>query len=344
MENQNQEGIRYDIYIDSIKDETSKKEIIMFLAGVVKHIQLEDIIAGISNLPFKVVNAVTEQTAMKLQERLGLRGAVVRMVQLVPGSAPAAGEPAVSEEPVFRTQEQPSPDTQTVSAGVPPQFAVPATPPLEQKLPGSVSSLKRLWLNWVDVMFNTASFFKSIADENQVPFPVIFAVLWGTVAIVLNMPSVAATQRLYLNFFTGSMSAPAVLPVSLYASTLVMAPFFLFVFLFIMAGIYHISVLLLGGKGGFVSTLKVVCYSTGAMVLEVIPYVGVPLFWFYSLYLYTIGFRELHKISTSRSFVAAILPVALLFAFIVLVMALVIIGFGVNFLKEFRPQIPGMPV
>ena len=343
MENQGQEGIRYDVYIDSMKDESSKKEIIMFLAGIVKHIQLEDIISGISNLPFKVVNAVTEQTAMKLQERLGLRGAVVRLVQLVPGSIPITNEhdTAGARVPTEHAQQQ---SGATESTNVKQAYAAPGGQPFHEEAPASVSYIKRLWLNWVEVMFNTTSFFKSIDEEKQVPFPVIFAILWGTIAVLLNIPAVVYTQRTYLSFFTGSMHVPMVLPVSVYASALVIAPFFFFIFLFIMAGIYHISVLLLGGKGGFVSTLKVVSYSTGAMVLEVIPYIGVPLFWAYSLYLYTIGFRELHKISTSRSFIAAILPVMLLFMFLVIILLLVVIGFGVNFLKQFRPQIPGVPI
>ncbi len=341
MENQNQTDIRYDVYIDGIKDEASKKQIIMFLAGIIKHIQLEEIISGISNLPFKIVNAVTEQTAMKLQERLGVRGATVKLVQLVPGTFTVTPEQNITAESIQQEVIQtPSASAQSFDANQ----TQPGVQKITSEMPVKTSSIKRLWTNWVDVMFNASSFFKSIDSEKQVPFPVIFGIVWGTIALLLNMPSVLYTQQSYIRFFSDNMPAPLVMPFSTYLSVLVMSPFFLFIFLFVLAGIYHIFVMLVGGKGGFLSTLKVISYSTGAMVLEVVPYIGVPLFWFYSLYLYTIGFRELHKISTSRSFIAAILPLVFMVFFIIVLVILVIVGFGLNFLKQYRPQIPGIPI
>jgi|YelNatPaOPRAMG01_1025707.scaffolds.fasta_scaffold12218_2 hypothetical protein len=343
MDNQQQSDIRYDVYIDSIKDEDSKKQIIMFLASIIKHIQLEDIIAGVANLPFKVVSAVTEQTAMKLQERLGIRGATVRLVQLVPGAFNINSDQTTASTHVLSGDK-----TQTFissEASNEEQTYIPAeTASINQEPTHQPSYFKRLWSNWVDVMFNPSSFFKNIDHEKQVPFPVVFGIVWGTIALILNIPTVMYTQQSYIKFFSDNMPAPVVLPFSIYFSILVVSPFFLFIFLFIMSGIYHIFVLLVGGKGGFISTLKVISYSISAMVLEVIPFIGAPLFWFYSIYLYTIGFRELHKISSSRAFIAAILPVVLLFFFIITLVALAILGFGYSFLRAYRPQIPGVPI
>lgn len=342
MENVNQSDIRYDVYIDSLKDETSKKQVIMFLASIIKHIQLEDIIAGISRLPFKVVSAVTEQTALKLKERLTIRGAGVRLVQLVPGTFNTANE---------------STTTNQINQGDMSSTFPPAEPIINEQavisegmnldVNGNIekqSYIKRLWTNWVDVMFNTAPFFKSIDDEKQILFPVIFGIVWGIIALILNIPTVLYTQQSYIKFFSENMSAPLVIPFSAYFSILVMAPFFLFIFLFIMAGIYHIFVLMVGGKGGFVSTLKVVSYSISAMLLEVIPFIGVPLFWFYSIYLYTIGFRELHKISSSRAFIASILPIILLVLFVIILIVLAVVGFGYSFLRQYKPAFSGVPI
>ncbi|MGB9736087.1 MAG: YIP1 family protein [bacterium] len=342
MENTNQSDVRYDVYIDGLKDEDSKKQVIMFLAGVIKHIQLEDIIAGITKLPFKVVSAVTEQTALKLQERLAIRGAEVRLVQLVPGTFTPKIEQTITE-PV----QQPYASSSSISG----QPFSNEQAFLSEKVGADIktniteqSYIKRLWTNWVDVMFNPASFFRSIDAEKQIPFPVIFGIVWGTIALILNIPTVLYTQQSYLKFFSEGMSSPVVIPFSSYFSIIVIAPFFLFIFLFIMAGIYHIFVLLVGGKGGFVSTLKVISYSIGAMVLEVIPFIGVPLFWFYSIYLYTIGFRELHKISSSRAFIASILPIILIVFFVIMLVILAIVGFGYSFLKQYRPPLSGIPI
>lgn len=340
MENQSGTDIRYDVYIDSIKDEEARKRIIMFLAGIVKHIQLEEIISGVANLPFKVVSAVTEETALKLQERLGVRGATVRLVQLLPGTVPANSAENFSEP---RAQQESSPAPAPAIAADQ-QTVQPVINPINPGTPETASFIKRLWTSWVDVMFNSTAFFRSINADQQIPFPVLFGIIWGTIAILLNLPTVLATQQTYIRFFSGGMQSSAISPFSSYTSVLIMAPFSLFILVFVLAGVYHLFILLVGGKGGFRSTLKVVAYSTGAMVLEVIPYIGVPLFWFYSLYLYTIGFRELHKISTARGFVAAILPVVFLIFFFIAIIVLLMVGFGFNFLRQYRPQIPGIPI
>ncbi len=342
MENQIHTDLRYNVYIDSIKDEASKKLIIMFLANVIKHIQLEDIISGISSLPFKVVNAVTEETAVKLQERLGVRGAVVRLVQLVPGNVQNTGTQNLSftvlqAESTQTASSAPHNDKNDTSVQ-------PGVQTGKQEAQPKPHFLKRMWHSWVDVMFNAQEFFKGIDEEKQLHFPVIFALVWGTIALMLNMPTVLYTQQTYLKFLAGTMPEQLTLPVSTYASILFIAPFFLFITLFIMAGIYHLGALLVGAKGGFGSTLKVITYSTGAMVLEVIPFLGIPLFWFYTLYLYTVGFRELHKVSTARAFVISILPLIVLFLFIFIMAAIIIFGFGMSFLRQFRPQIPGIPI
>ncbi|MCL4558968.1 MAG: YIP1 family protein [Deltaproteobacteria bacterium] len=337
--------IRYDVYIDSIRDEESKKKILMFLAGIVRHIQLEDIISGISMLPFKVVNAVTEQTAVKLQERLGVRGATVRLVQLVPGSVASTNAPNLSATVLHTESTQTASDAvHHLTLGSFGPSVQPDAQDFRQAIPPESNFLARLWRNWVDVMFNAPSFFQGVDTEKQLHFPVIFAVVWGTIALILNMPTILYTRQTFVRFFAGGMPGRLSMPVSAYVSLFIMAPFFLFITLFVMSGIYHMFVLLVGGKGGFGSTLKVLAYSMGAMVLEVIPFLGIPIFWFYALYLYTMGFKELHKISTTRAFVAAIMPVVILFVFVFVMVALVIFGFGVDLLREFRPQVQGIPI
>ncbi len=334
--------IRYDVYIDSIRDEESKKKIIMFLASLIKHIQLEDIIAGVSMLPFKIVTAVTEQTAVKLQERLGVRGATVRIVQLVPGGPTGTGFQNLSSTALHTESTQTASDAaQSHTIG---SYGQSEATDLRQEATPQPGFLGRLWHDWVDVMFNTPSFFKSVEADDHLHFPVIFAVVWGTIALLLNMPTIIYTRQTFIKFFAGGMQGHLEVPAAAYIPILIIAPIFLFMALFVMSGVYHLCVLLVGGKGGFASTLKVLAYASGAMVLEVIPLLGVPVFWFYALYLYTIGFRELHKISTARAFVAAILPVVILFAFIFLMVALVILGFGVNLMRDFRPQVQGIPI
>ncbi len=338
-------GYRYDVYIDGVGNEEQKKNIVLFLAGIVKHMQLEEVLTGISSLPFKVVSAVTEQTAAALKEKLEARGAIVRLIKLIPGDTTVGKTMASADIPLSGESITATPSSIAFNNDVE-QDQNTQSNPYSQAIPiaNEPSFIKRLWQNWVDVMFNPSPFFKSIINEKQIVFPIIFAVIWGTISILLNIPTVLRMRHaIFFRFFGDSFSGAMPSSGSFYTSVLFTSPFLLVVGIFIISAIYHAFILLVGGKGGFGSTVKVISYSIAAMVLQVVPFIGTPLYWFYSLYLYTIGFRELHKLTTARAFVAALFPIFLFVLFMIVMMALFILGMGFNVLKHFTSPISGFP-
>ena len=77
---------------------------------------------------------------------------------------------------------------------------------------------------------------------------------------------------------------------------------------FISAGIYHLCALMFGGRGTFEATYRSVCYSSGAQVWNLVPYVG----WLAGLVFHVLcmthALHYSHRISKGRACFAALLP------------------------------------
>ena len=103
----------------------------------------------------------------------------------------------------------------------------------------------------------------------------------------------------------------------------------LVVFNFLSSVVYHAFVKLLGGKGGFLATYKVVSHGfTPSGLLGWIPVIGL-IFTFESFYLNIRGFVALHDMPVHRAFWSLVLPVI-----IVLILLIVL---AVKFVLSFIP-------
>ena len=87
---------------------------------------------------------------------------------------------------------------------------------------------------------------------------------------------------------------------------------------FLWVGLMHLFVLLLGGKGRYIGTFNVLCYSAASQVLSIIPFVGPWVAGIWGLVVTVMGYKKVHQLSTGK----AVLAVALLF------IIFFILGFG----------------
>jgi hypothetical protein len=87
--------------------------------------------------------------------------------------------------------------------------------------------------------------------------------------------------------------------------------------LYVSSLLWHGLLKLLGGKGSFQATLRVVGYGSGAAAWLLIPFAGAVMAPLMKTALYYHGFREMHGLSRFRAAFAALLPV------------LVVVGLGV---------------
>ena len=108
--------------------------------------------------------------------------------------------------------------------------------------------------------------------------PLLYAMIVGTVGLLF-----LSVWRIVLNdpmqgFVTPEMSAAGRGLSSNVASPLgtAMMPFLLIIWLFIVSGMLHLFVMIVGGaRAGFEATFRVVSYSVSPFLFMVIPYCGV---------------------------------------------------------------------
>lgn len=116
----------------------------------------------------------------------------------------------------------------------------------------------------------------------------------------------------FVNFFLAGLffGLISLNPISMLASLLIM-PLFGLVGVFLNALLYHILLRLVGGRGNYESTARVISFSSATSIFSWIPVVSL-LSSIYTLYLYTIGFSTIHKISKMKSLLVVLVPVFIL--------------------------------
>jgi hypothetical protein len=99
------------------------------------------------------------------------------------------------------------------------------------------------------------------------------------------------------------------------------------IMVFIIGGWLHLFVYLLGGRKGYLETVKALIFgSTPYMLIGWIPLVGIIIGGIWSLILSILGIRELHQISTGRAAGAVILAAIIIVIIIALIAAWFIIS------------------
>ena len=90
-------------------------------------------------------------------------------------------------------------------------------------------------------------------------------------------------------------------------------PFILVIVAFIVSGLFHLVLMLVGGaKQPFETTLRVVCFSSGsANFLQVIPFCGGIIAAIYSFVLNCVGLAQTHETDTWRAVVAVLSPIVI---------------------------------
>ncbi len=182
-----------------------------------------------------------------------------------------------------------------------------------------------LYETWRESLFNTTRFFRRMPTTAGIGNPLFYAIILGMVGVVfsimyqqfwgnlLNMADwyeefgYAMDPDLYdLSQFSSQMQSASML------FKLVLSPVFIIITLFITAGIAHLVLLIFGwSKTGFEGTFRVFGYSYSAVFFEIIPLFGglVTLVW--SIIMYVIGLREIHRISTGKAILVVIVPITL---------------------------------
>ena len=94
-----------------------------------------------------------------------------------------------------------------------------------------------------------------------------------------------------------------------------LSPLVVLIALFIIAGVTHACLAILGGaKHGFKTTARVMCFASSAQLFNVIPFVGSIIGGVWGLVVTVIGLREAHETTTGKALGALLLPLLLIVA------------------------------
>jgi hypothetical protein len=157
---------------------------------------------------------------------------------------------------------------------------------------------------WLKVIKTPGDFFMQMPAKGGYADPVKFAVICYLIAGIFMAIIPLAAYFL----FAGIGITEITLIIGF--SSILFIPVIGVIGLFIGALILHIFFKILGGKGTYDGTFRILAYASATAVFIWIPFVGI-LAGLYMIYVVVIGGTKVHKISTLKSVVAVVMPVVI---------------------------------
>ena len=175
-----------------------------------------------------------------------------------------------------------------------------------------ISTVQRVVLQPVD-------FYRGILRRGDFVNPLIFAVICYEIFTILS-------GIFHLAGIGGQRGFGG------FIASLILAPIFAAIGLFIGAAILHLLVMLIVGSGnsGFEATFRVGAYAAVTSLVSWIPFIG----WIaslYGIYLAIVGIREVHATTTGKAVLVVLIPAAVLF-----ILALILIAAGLALFFSLR--------
>lgn len=211
-------------------------------------------------------------------------------------------------------------DIKNVKSGICPHCNTPFELPLD-----SIPWEQRSSLGFVGAFTGTLilsltkprEFFKRVPTTGGFSTPIIYALISGMIGTWLNL----AWQMLFL--YWGIIEPDAQSPDSVMGLNIlitVLSPIIIPLGLLAGTGIIQLALMILGvQKSNYETTFRVICYSSGAAVLGVLPVIGSMIGAFITISLEAMGLREVYEISLRRGFAAVIFPIILILMIILLI-------------------------
>jgi hypothetical protein len=172
--------------------------------------------------------------------------------------------------------------------------------------------LSGLFMTVKDVLLNPSDFFKKMAVTGGLTGPLLFAMIIGMVGLLFISLWDLVLHDSMQSFMTPEMMGAAGrgMPNAIASPfSMVMMPFMLVLWLFIVSGMLHFFLMVVrGANAGFEATFRVISYSVSPFLFMVIPYCGTMIAMLWMLTLTIIGLRDAHRISGGKATAAVLLP------------------------------------
>jgi hypothetical protein len=178
------------------------------------------------------------------------------------------------------------------------------------------------------VIFQPTNFFRNYKLDGTIGKPILFALIVGWFSAIIStiwgtfIGDFTSTLFLWMRDYLPEVEEIPQLEQweQLGATTgtfdlifgIVMAPFFILFFLFVIAGIYHLFLMVVrGANKNFETTFNVAAYGMAAQIAEIIPFLGTLIAWGLGIVLSIIGLTEAHETDSWKAIFAIFAPIIL---------------------------------
>jgi len=163
-----------------------------------------------------------------------------------------------------------------------------------------------------EVLLSPSDFFKKMAVTGGLTDPLLFAMIIGMAGLICLSVWDLVLHDSMQNFMTTEMKSAAGRGMTSGIESplgMVLMPFLLIIWLFIVSGMLHLFLMMVrGAKAGFEATFRVVSYSVSPFLFMVIPYCGTLITMLWMLTLTAIGLRDAHGTTGGKATVAVLFP------------------------------------
>ena len=172
---------------------------------------------------------------------------------------------------------------------------------------------KGLYETFKGVLFSPGKVFSTMTHNGGIKEPLAFGLLLGSLGamfgffwefLIVRESLISKWPSLFGQFNLGLV----------FLIIMILTPLFVMLGMFVVSGVLHVCLLITGGgRNGFEGTFRIVAFSQSTKILELVPFVGGFVGWFWHLIVQVIGLREMHETSYLRTIIAMILPIVLIF-------------------------------
>ena len=167
-----------------------------------------------------------------------------------------------------------------------------------------IGFLEGLLCTLKESLFTPQEFFYKLPVEGGFFIPLLYALIIETFATLVSYAWAFSLDRSWF----GTTKLPGFWIIILG----VLVPILVFLRIIISAFVLHISLFLVSAaKRNFEATFRVVCYSCGPELFNVVPVVGGAVAFVWQLYLVTLVFERFMVLQQARSLTAVLLPLIL---------------------------------
>lgn len=227
----------------------------------------------------------------------------------------------------------------------PSPWETPAAPPSndpffsgEDGIPWEVRpSLTSLIETVREALLRPTALFDRAEPERSLGLALVFALILGVLGNVAGL----VVQHLMMGqmiAFLGQLVPDAEPFVEQFAAaksaseflvSLVIVPFAVLIYLFVSAGIVHLTLMMLGGqRGSFEATFRAMAYANAPAPLQFVPFIGGFVVAVWTVFIGVVATRSLHQVSTGKAVIAVLTPrfLAVLCCCCVVILGVVLAG------------------